>query len=174
MRKDVCCRQDKKIIVSLDRFGSFKLIWFHVYWSFLQENLIRQIQSCGSCIVWLSCVSLFRLSRSGEQSGVQEPLQRVSGLYASADSGSPTCWPDQGATKAAGKLQPLADRHVRHHRQVSLQKYHLLFFSLLLFFPFHQHIPQLTECEATQRHVSSIHVSVSIVASLTFLIVFLC
>ena len=40
-------------------------------------------------------------------------------MHAPLDSGQPTRGSDQGAAKAAGKLQPPADRHVWHHGQVS-------------------------------------------------------
>ena len=46
---------------------------------------------------------------------MQKSLQHLSGLHASPQCGEPARGPDEGAAKAAGKLQPPADRHVWHH-----------------------------------------------------------
>lgn len=54
-----------------------------------------------------------------------KPLRRLSGLHATAECGRPAGGPDGGAAKAAGKLQPAADRRVRPHRQVRATRSHL-------------------------------------------------
>lgn len=87
-------------------------------WTCVQNSRRRLLMQCWSCFLRHLRVPC----RRRQPVRVQEPLQRLSGLHASNRCGRPECGPDPGAAEAPGKPQRPADRHVRHHRQVSIKE----------------------------------------------------